>query len=225
MAGLVEDISGRSGVASPDGRFPRANELRRTEFDGIAYVCPTWDQMGAYSFALARQIIESGQSFDRIVALARGGWTWSRYLVDALQVPELSSMRIISYTGVNESRKPKIVQPLRDRIRGERVLLLDEVADSGDTLEVALGNLRKKKPQTIQTATLCSKPRSKIRPDYSAFETDAWVAFPHEPREFVQDCVKKWKPAGLSIDEVRDRMITIGIDPGEANFYLKLSWS
>ena len=47
--------------------------LKETKYDGISYVCPTWDQMGELNFNLSRQIVQSGQSFDRLVALARGG--------------------------------------------------------------------------------------------------------------------------------------------------------
>lgn len=226
MAGLIEDRPGRGGNGSPDGLVPRPEiQVRRTEFDGITYEAPTWDQMGVYSFALARQMLEAGQSFDRIVALARGGWTWSRHIIDALQVPEVSSIRIVSYTGINEAKKPRIVQPLTDSIEGERVLLLDEVVDSGETFEVAMEHLWEKNPLDVKTAALSYKPRSIIKPDFFAFETDAWVAFPHEPREFVRACINRWKPTGLSIDATRDRLIEIGIDPREAEYYLHKEWA
>src|ERR1022692_2777070 len=112
MAG-AEDRLGAQSVRSPDGLPPHANiQLKETRYGEISYVCPTWDQMGKYNFNLSKQIIESGQSFDRLIALARGGWTWARDLADALQIPELSSVRIISYAGVNESEEPRIAQPL-----------------------------------------------------------------------------------------------------------------
>ncbi len=222
MAG-PEDISGRQGVGSPDGLAPHARpQLKETEYDGISYVCPTWDQMGTYNFALARQIIESGQSFDRIVALARGGWTWARDLADALKIPELSSVRIISYTGVNESREPKIVQPLTDPIGGERVLLFDEVIDSGRTVIKAQKYLKEMGAEEIQTAALCYKPRSIVRPDFFAFSTDAWVVFPHEIREFVETSADKWRSAGVSMGEAKDRLITIGVPSDQAEFYMLL---
>ena len=88
--------------------------LKETEFDGITYVCPTWDEMGIYTYQLAKQIIEANQSIDGVVALAKGGWTWARALVDYLGIDPLSSTRILSYSGVNQKRAPQIIQPLTD---------------------------------------------------------------------------------------------------------------
>ncbi len=197
-------------------------KLKETEFDGISYVCPTWDQMGVYNFDLAKQIIQSGRSFDRIVALARGGWTWARDIADALEIPELSSVRIKSYTGVNESGEPIIVQPLTDSIYAEEILLFDEVIDSGVTMKKAIEYLKVMGARNIQTAALCYKPRSEVIPNYHAFSTSAWVVFPHEIREFVKGSADKWRSTGLSIDEVKNRLSTIGVPIEQTEFYLSI---
>lgn len=197
-------------------------QLKETKYDGISYVCPMWDQMGVFNFDLARQIIQSGQSFDRLVALARGGWTWARDLADALKISELSSMRIKSYTGVNESGEPRITQPLTDSISGEDILLFDEVIDSGATIGKAQEYLKVMGAKSIQTAALCYKPRSEIKPDYFAFSTEAWVVFPHEFREFTEDFTNKWRSKGESIGEIKNRLITIGIPPSQVEFYCSL---
>lgn len=131
-------------------------------------------------------------------------------------------MRIKSYTGVNESGEPKITQPLTDSISGENILLFDEVIDSGVTVGKAQEYLRIMGARNIQTAALCYKPRSEIKPDYFAFSTEAWVVFPHEIREFTEDSTNKWKSAGVSIEEIKNRLITIGIPPAQVEFYLSL---
>lgn len=196
--------------------------LKETEYDNISYVCPDWCQMGVYNFNLAKQIIQSGQSFDRLVALARGGWTWARDLADALKISELSSVRIKSYTDVDSSGEPKIFQPLTDSVDGERILLFDEVIDSGKTIEKALEYLKVMGARETQTAALCYKPRSSIRPDYFAFDTKAWVVFPHEIREFIESSYTKWNLNGLSIGDIEERLITIGIPPYQVAFYCGL---
>lgn len=193
--------------------------LKETKFDGITYVCPTWDQMGSLNFNLARQIIESGKTFDRLIALARGGWTWARDISGHLNIPELSSFRIKSYSGVNQSEKSIIVQPLTDSIIGQRILLFDEVTDSGETIKLALEYLKVMGAKEIQTAALCYKPHSKIKPDFFAFTTKAWVVFPHENREFIQDSMDKWKSQGLSMQEVKNRLLLIGLSPEQVEFY------
>lgn len=211
-------------MGTPESKLSPRPELRfkETRYDGISYVCPTWDQMGVFNFDLAKQIIQSGQSFDRIIALARGGWTWARDLADALKIPELSSTRIKSYTGVNESGEPRIVQPLTDSISGERILLFDEVIDSGGTLKKAQEYLRVMGAKSLQSAALCYKPRSEITPEFYAFSTSAWVVFPHEIREFIEGSADKWGSAGLSTEEVKDRLMTIGIPCDQVEFYCSL---
>jgi hypoxanthine phosphoribosyltransferase len=198
-------------------------KLRETEYEGITYVCPTWNQMGEFNFNLAKQIIESEQSFNRLVALARGGWTWARDLADALKIPELSSVRIKSYTGVNESGKPRIVQPLTDSISGEKILLFDEVIDSGVTIKKAQEYLKVMGANDIQTAALCYKPRSEIKPEFFAFDTNAWVVFPHEIREFIEESNTKWKAEGKTSEEIKNRLVNIGVPKNQVDFYSSIS--
>lgn len=222
MAGARSESS-RQGVETPNASIPRIeNQIKRTEYNGQVYEAPTYDQMGKLNFRLTKQIIESGQSFDRIIALARGAWTWATDLGGGLEIPEFSSIRYKSYTGIGESGKPRLVQPLTDSIYGEKILLFDEVIDSGKTIIEAKNYLGTMGPASIETAALCYKPRSEVKPDFYAFESNAWVVFPHEIREFVQDSVKKWKQLELSSDEIFDRLVTIGVPHEQARFYLSL---
>ena len=224
MAGL-EASAGGKGIVSPDGSLQRAEiQIRRTEFDGTAYEAPTWEQMGQLNFKLISQIVESGHSFDRIVALARGGWTWARDLADGVQIPELSSIRYVSYTGVNESEEPRLVQPLADSIAGQRVLLFDEVIDSCKTIVKAKRYLNEMGAELIETAALCYKPRSEeAKPDFSAFQSNAWVVFPHEMREFVVSSSVKWRSLGLPDAQIIERLTVIGVPLEQAEFYLSKS--
>jgi len=196
--------------------------LKETIFNGIAYICPTWDQMGVFNFELAKSIIASGQSFDRIIALAKGGWTWTRDMADALQVPELSSIRIKSYTGVNQAGEPLITQPLTDHIHGERILLFDEVIDSGLTIKKAKEYISEHGAAKIQIATLCYKPRTIVKPDFFAFSNEAWVVFPHEMREFVQSSKKNWETKGIDSEEIKKRLVTIGVPHDQVDYYCSL---
>lgn len=200
-------------------KHPSGN-LNEIKYDGQTYVAPTWDQMGKYTFKLATQIIHSEDSFDRVVALAKGGWTWARTLVDYLGIDEISSVRFKSYQGINESVEPQIIQPLTDRINGENILLFDEVIDSGETVKRALEYLRIMGAKSLRIAALCYKPHSCVVPDYFAFETSAWVVFPHEIREFIEASYHKWQSNGISIQEIRKRFDKIGIPEDQVEFFL-----
>lgn len=194
--------------------------LKEITFDTVTYVAPTWEEMGRYNFGLVKQITESGVTFDRIVALARGGWTWARDLADGLKIPELSSMRIKRYGGVNQSTEPIITQPLPDSIHGQTVLLFDEVIDEGVTVRKSQNYLREMGAKEVFIAALCFKPRSEVKPDYYAFQTSAWVVFPHEIREFVEESSARWEKNGQDLNGIKERLTQLGIPSEQIEFYL-----
>jgi len=194
--------------------------LKEINFDNISYVAPTWDQMGDLTFLLAKKILDSGQSFDRVVALAKGGWTWARTIVDLLEVPQLSSTRLKSYCNVNECGQVKVTQPLSDSVDGENVLIFDDVVDSGETLIKAKEYLSLLGAKTVTTAALCYKPRSKFIPDFYAFTTTSWVVFPHEYREFITQCQKQWSAKNISQPEIKSRLLAIGVPENQIDYFL-----
>ncbi|MBI4098197.1 MAG: hypothetical protein HY426_04130 [Candidatus Levybacteria bacterium] len=194
--------------------------LREIKYDGQTYVAPTWEQLGHFTFDLAKQIMDSGENFDRIVALAKGGWTWARTLVDCLGIDEISSVRFKTYQGIYEASEPQLIQPLTDSISGEKILLFDEVIDSGETTKRAIEYLKIMGAKKLKTATLCYKPHSKLVPDYFSFSTNAWVVFPHEIREFMELSVHKWREAGVSENEIRKRLDALGIPDRQVKYFL-----
>ena len=193
--------------------------LREVSYDGMNYVCPSWDQMGDYTFELAQKIIDSGQNFDRVVALAKGGWTWSRTLVDFLNIDKLSSTRLQSYEAVNQANRVRVVQPLSDPVDKENVLIFDEVIDSGETIIKAREYVELLGAQEIAVATLCYKPRSKVIPEFYAFSTDAWVVFPHNHREFIEDRWKKWSKESVPAEMIKSRLIDIGLPKNRVEYF------
>ena len=70
--------------------------------------------------------------------------------------------------------------------RGRRVLLVDEISSSGETLRLALAAVRTIGPLEVRTATAFVRPRG-YKPDYFALETDQTVIFPWDRKVFVED--------------------------------------
>jgi len=195
--------------------------LQEHTFDDVTYVHPTWNEMGTYTFELAKQILASDKTFDRTVALAKGGWTWARTLVDYLGIDGLSSMRIQAYKDIWKMEKPQIIQPLTDPVFDLNILLFDEVIDKGATIETAITNLRSMGVKSITTAALCYKRTSSIRPDFYAFSTSAWVVFPHEIREFIEQSYKTWKSDRKSDSEITKRLLNIGLPEEQVRFFVE----
>ncbi|HZZ98809.1 MAG TPA: phosphoribosyltransferase [Candidatus Saccharimonadia bacterium] len=191
-------------------------------FDNVPYIYVSWERMGEYTFALAQQILASGQDFDCIVALAKGGWTWVRTLSDYLRIDRVSSIRFKSYTNIGENAKLNMVQPLTESVTGQRVLIFDDVADSGQTVKGAKAYLKTMGAKKVKIAMLCYKPRSIIKPDFYAFQTPAWVVFPHEVREFVDLSYAKWMKSGLTQKEIRERFAAIGVPKTQVEYFIAL---
>lgn len=194
--------------------------FKETNFDGIGYMHPTWEEMGRVSFELAKEINESGERFDRLVALAKGGWTWARTTVDNLNIEHLSSIRVKSYNGVNSNSRIDLIQPLTDLVNGEKILIFDDVADSGETLKFAKDYILGAGASEVKMATLCSKPRSCISPDFYGFQTSAWIIFPHEIREFINGSGSTWLSKGVQEREVRERFLEIGLPIEQVDYFM-----
>lgn len=187
------------------------------------YIAPTWNQLGHLSFKLGKQILAGSKKYDRIIVIAKGGLTWSRVLADYLQIPDIEIIRVRLYRGIGQAfKKPQILQEIKADISGESILLFDDVADSGQTLEFVKKLLLKKGAKSVDTSALFFKPSSKITPDFFDHQTDAWIVFPHEIREFIDETSKDWLAKGLSKKQSAARFLRLGLPEDQINFFLNL---
>lgn len=185
------------------------------------FIAPTWDQLGHLCFKLSKQINHQGKIYDRIVVIAKGGLTWSRTLADYLQIADIETIRVKLYRGIGKTfKKPQILQDLKADIKGERILLFDDVADSGQTLEFVEKLLLKKGAKSVDTSALFYKPSSKITPDFFDHQTDAWIVFPHELREFIEETARDWLGKGLTKKQTAARFNRLGLPEDQVKYFL-----
>lgn len=199
--------------------------FKKVSFNGgkTFFIAPTWDQLGHLCFKLGRQINQLNKEYDRIIVIAKGGLTWSRVLADYLNIPEIDSIRVKLYRGINSTfKKPEIIQPVKADITGEKILLFDDVADSGQTLEFVKNLLIEQGAKEVDTATLFFKPSSKEIPDFYDHQTDAWIVFPHEIREFIEETSKDWLEKGLSRKQAAERYLRLGLPEDQIRYFLNL---
>lgn len=140
----------------------------------------TYELFGTAARELAQTIWDDGFRPDAIVAIARGGLTLAGALGYALDVKMLGSLNVEFYTGVEERLdEPVLLPPTLDRaaLEGRRVLLVDDVSDSGRTLALVLQLLRAGGGE-VRTVCLYSKPGTVQQPDYVWRTTDRWIMFP-----------------------------------------------
>lgn len=190
--------------------------MKAVTFHDQTYEYYDWQGLGSDVFNLAQQILKSGQQFDRLVALAKGGLSFSRSMVDYLAIPEVSTLQIEFYTGIGSTAAtPVITQTVPVSVRNERILVFDDIADSGETLEVATSYLKYHGIQSVTTAVLLSKPWSKFKPDFTARTSEAWVIFPNEARETITALCTSWKKQGDTSDQIQEQLLQIGFPAEE----------
>ena len=182
--------------------------------DDTDYVAPSWFELQQLSFDIAKQIRASGKTIDRIITLARGGWPMTRCLIDFLDIQGVASIGVKFYSGINQRlEKPHIYQDLPVSVVDERVLLFDDVADTGTSLKFTRQYLLEfRGVKEVTTATLLTKPQSVIQPDFFGAETTAWIIFPYDVADMVFLLTERWKTQGVSKDDMPHRFAELGFD-------------
>lgn len=140
----------------------------------------TWDLFGTASRELAQVIADSDFAPEIIIAVARGGLLPAGSLAYALGLKLADAINVEFYTDVHETlTDPVLLAPMLDTeaIKGKRVLVVDDVADSGRTLALVLDLLREAGADA-RSAVLYSKSASVIAPDFVWRRTDEWIVFP-----------------------------------------------
>jgi hypoxanthine phosphoribosyltransferase len=125
-----------------------------------------------------------------IVGLSRGGLVLTRIMSDILAVEKVGIIGMSFYRGMKRLEKPEIFQELSMDVKDMRILLVDDVADSGKSLLKAKEYLQKKGAGEIRIATIHYKPGSSFKPDYYLMTTTSWVAYPWERHEMERELKK-----------------------------------
>ncbi|MFA5868703.1 MAG: phosphoribosyltransferase [Candidatus Bathyarchaeia archaeon] len=168
----------------------------------------SWDLFHDLSKKTADKIIASGFRPDFIVGLARGGWVLSRVLCDFLGVKDLVSLKV-EHWGVTATPdgSAQIKYPFRISLRGRRVLVVDDITDTGESMRVATEYVKTMNPLQVKTATLRRIDGSKFTPDYFGDEIPwRWVIFPWNYVEDMCNIVPKASADGAPPDEVKRRL-------------------
>jgi len=172
----------------------------------------TWDQIYSMLLNLADKICKSGFDPDIIVGISRGGWAPARILSDLMDNPNLANVRAEFYLGVAETRgEPSLSQPVSTEVAGKKVLIVDEIADTGKSLKLVRRHLTEQGAAEVKIATVYYKPWSILKPDYYEKETTCWVVFPWEIKETVHRIIKKCREKGKAIEEETEKLVKAGI--------------
>ncbi len=138
-----------------------------------------WTFFGELCRALALRV---AGSYDPqiVLGIAKAGVIPGSVVASILQ-RDFASMAV---TRFGESSRPTLVTAPPPSVRGRRVLVVDETCDSGDTLKLALGAVRKLGPADLRTAV--SIKTGSYSPDFYALATEAFIILPWD-REIIVD--------------------------------------
>jgi len=183
---------------------------------------PTWEQIYEMLLNLASKIRKDDFRPDVILGVSRGGWPPARVLSDLLENPELANVKTEFYMGVAETRgEPTITQPVSVSVRDKKVLIVDEIADTGKSLRLIQSHLKEQGASEIKIATIYYKPWSVVTPDYYKKESSAWVVFPWERKETVRRLVEQYKRQGGTVEEVKEKLVNYGMDHKLAERFIR----
>lgn len=131
---------------------------------------------------------------DVVVGILRGGATVAHLLSDFINIRTIYPIGCNSYVDVAKRFGVKVYSPLAlSDLTGKRVLLVDDVADEGLTLEAVVEQeIASKSPLEVKVATLHMKPWCKFKPDYYVQVTDAWIIYPWEKREVARQVAENF---------------------------------
>ncbi|MBI2671059.1 hypoxanthine phosphoribosyltransferase [Candidatus Woesearchaeota archaeon] len=153
------------------------------------------------SFLLAKNVVDSGFKPNFIVGLWRGGTPVGIAVQELLDYFGIKTdhiaIRSSAYEGINKIGKTIRIHGLSYIVKNcnsdDRLLIVDDVFDSGLTINALIQKLKKmsrKNTPEIKVATVYFKPKknqTNRTPDFYVHETDKWIVFPHELSGLTQE--------------------------------------
>ncbi len=161
----------------------------------------TWDEIDHWTKNVVKKIRTAGYKPDMIVALIRGGLVPARLVCDHLCIRNLFAIKV-EHWGITAQAdmKAKLVQSLDLDLKGKKILVVDDITDTGDSMTLSAEHLRAKAPTELKSATLLHISHSKFEPDFYDVlvpkEKWAWFIFPWNFYEDMRTLALKtlWTP-------------------------------
>ena len=182
-----------------------------------------WELFYDLAKRVAQKVQASGYRPDLVVGLTPGGWILARVLCDLLDLKNMVSLKVEHWGATSTiDGKARLEYPSPVDLSGRRVLVVDDIADSGESMRPAMEYVRTLKPEEMRTAALRHIEGSEFVPDFYGDEiTRRRVIFPWSLTENLCNIVPRVADECANIDEIRARLKRdYGIDVDEQ----RLSW-
>ena len=156
----------------------------------------TWDEIDLWAKNVVKKIRASGFKPDMVVALIRGGLVPARLICDHLHLKNLFAVKV-EHWGITAQAdmKAKLIQGLDLDLTGKKILVVDDITDTGESLLISTAHLKTKGPAVMKSATLLHIAHSKFEPDfydiYVPKEKWTWFIFPWNFHEDIRTLAVK----------------------------------
>jgi hypoxanthine phosphoribosyltransferase len=181
--------------------------------EDLEFEIPSWELIYEMLLNLADKIRKDKFKPDIIVGVSRGGWIPGRIMSDLLENPQIANIKAEFYRGVAETKgKPIITQPVSMTVKEKKLLVMDDVADTGRSLRKVQSHLLEQDATDVKMATIYYKPWSVTLPDYYEKETRRWIIFPWERKETVRNVLEKYKRQGKTIEGAKEKLVKFGFN-------------
>ena len=177
----------------------------------------SWDEAYRLAKILAHKIKKSGFKPDLVIGIARGGLVPARVVCDFLLQKDLAAIKVEHWGIAATLGKAEIKFPLPIDIKGEKILIVDDVADTGDTFSVVMDYIKEKNPSEVKTAVLHYKTCSTCVPDYWAEKQDdwKWIIYPWAVYEDLTGFIGRVSTSPMAPEDIRRAL--------KNNFGIKIS--
>jgi hypothetical protein len=163
-------------------------------------------------YALCTKIadeIRGSYNPDAIVAVARGGWYAGLVLSDFLLIKDLFSIKIEHWgMTAQPDKKASVKQPINVDLEGKKVLIVDDITDTGASMLLAIKHIEERNPEEVRTAALQHKISSTFKPDYYAEELGEWrwMIFPWNLNEDVSNLINRIRKEDIEVEEIEKEL-------------------
>ena len=161
--------------------------------DKINCIVPSWQEMHNFAKKTSDNIKQSDFHPDMIIGLSRGGLVPARLFCDFLHIKNCLAIKV-DHWGLTATKdgKAELTHKLDLDLSGKKVLIVDDITDTGQSMELAKEHITTLNPADVKTATLIHLNNSKYTPDFYGHNQDwAWIIFPWNYREDLVNLIQK----------------------------------
>ena len=156
----------------------------------------TWDEIMLWAKDTVDKMKAAEFKPDIVIGLTRGGWVPARIMCDIMHIKSLFSIKV-EHWGITAQPdgQAKLIQGLDMDLKGKKVLVVDDITDTGKSMQLSKEHLLSKGPAELRTATLLHITHSVFEPDFYSVKVPkedwTWFVFPWNFYEDMRTLVPK----------------------------------